>query len=67
MSQHEREKLWNIEDVSNFLGVRKRTIYRYIKQGMPHLRYGGALRFLREEIIEWGKRNRQQAQSPEEN
>lgn len=43
----------NIEQVVQFLGMPKPTIYLKCKEGLPHMKQGGRLFFFKKDIIEW--------------
>jgi len=41
------------------LGVRRSSVYEYVRTGrLPHVRVGRHLRFLREDLEEWVRRQR---------
>lgn len=48
---------WNIEDLSNYLNVKVKTIYSMVPD-IPHYRIGKLIRFKKDEIDSWleGKR-----------
>jgi excisionase family DNA binding protein len=50
----EPERLLNVKEAAQFLGVKPRTIYAWVAEGrIPYRRAGTALRFLRLELLEW--------------
>lgn len=55
------EKLIGINELSQLIGARKQTIYRWIhEQFIPHHKVGGLVRFRPSEIDAWlNKRKRQ--------
>lgn len=51
------ERLWNIKEVSDFLGLSPRTVRRLIAyQGLPCLKLGGAVRFDPASVASWARR-----------
>jgi excisionase family DNA binding protein len=50
------EGLWRIEDVAGYLHCSKRSVSRYVKDGLPHRRIGGKLLFRPEEVDAWVER-----------
>jgi excisionase family DNA binding protein len=47
------------EEVARMLGVRRSSVYEYVRTGrLPHVRVGRHLRFLREDLEEWVRRQR---------
>ena len=55
MSEH----LWTIQDVAEFLGVSKATVYRWRTYNPdrvpPALELGSSVRWVPEQVIEWAK------------
>lgn len=52
------EKLWSVEDVSEYLGVPVATIYSWRSEGVygpPGRRVGKRLRFLPDDVRHWFK------------
>jgi len=49
------QKTWlNVEELSEYIGLKKSTIYTYIsRKVIPHYKRGHIVRFLRQEIDEW--------------
>lgn len=48
------DKLLNVGDVAELLGVSKATVNKLMKDhGMPHLKVGKLVRFNREAVIAW--------------
>lgn len=48
------------EEVARILGVRRSSVYEYARTGrLPHVRVGRHVRFLREDIEEWIRQQRQ--------
>ena len=47
------DRLWTIDDVSAFLGVHRRTVYRL--PGIPRLRIGGSVRFDPSAVRAWAQ------------
>lgn len=45
-----------MKDICEKLGVGSRTIFNYIKRGMPAYKVGKAWRFDEAEIVEWIKK-----------
>ena len=43
------------DDIAQWLGTNRFSIYRYLKQGMPHYRLGVKHLFKREEVEAWMK------------
>ena len=55
----ERERYVNIQDVAEFLNVKRSTVYKWIQEGfIPHYKLKGAIRFKLSEIENWMKRRR---------
>jgi excisionase family DNA binding protein len=47
------------EEVARILGVRRSSVYEYVRTGrLPHVRVGRHVRFLREDLEEWIRRQR---------
>lgn len=47
------------EEVARMLGVRRSSVYEYVRTGrLPHVRVGRHLRFLREDLEDWIRRQR---------
>lgn len=51
------EPLWNVADVSRFLGCSERNVYQLLQAGLPRLRVKGLLRFDPEEVRQWIRAN----------
>lgn len=55
MSEH----LWTIQDVADFLGVSKATVYRWRTYNPdrlpPALELGSSVRWVPEQVMEWAK------------
>ena len=50
----DEDRLLNISELSEYLNVTKRTVYRLLEGGdLPSFRVGSHLRFKREEIDQW--------------
>lgn len=53
------EHLWTIQDVAEFLGVSKATVYRWRTYNPdrlpPALELGSSVRWVPEQVIEWAK------------
>ena len=50
------DKLINVEDVAEILGVSKATVNKMMKErGMPHLKVGKLVRFDRDDVLVWMK------------
>lgn len=48
------DSLLTIEETSEFLHVKKQTIYSYVSKGLiPHHKRAGRLYFLKDELIDW--------------
>ncbi len=48
--------LMNVEDITKYLGLSRRTIYSMIKKGkIPYIKVGGQYRFIEDEIEYWLK------------
>lgn len=51
------ERLLKVAEVALLLSLSKQTIYRMIyEKQIPHVKLRGAVRFQREEILEWLKK-----------
>ena len=47
------------DEVARMLGVRRSSVYEYVRTGrLPHVRVGRHLRFLREDLEDWIRRQR---------
>ena len=57
MSAQPHERLWVIEDVAQYLGIPRSSVYKMTsarsKNPIPHLKIGGLLRFRKPEIDQW--------------
>jgi excisionase family DNA binding protein len=54
MMNIEHEKLMTIDEVSEYLQVKKRTVYDWLKKGrIPAIKTVGQWRFRRDQIDEW--------------
>jgi excisionase family DNA binding protein len=50
------DSLLTIEETSEFLHVKKQTLYSYVSKGLiPHHKKAGRLYFLKNELIDWIK------------
>ena len=48
------EPLWTVEDAGRFLGVAAKTVRGWQLAGrLPHLKIGGTVRFVPEEVRRW--------------
>ena len=43
------------KEVAQLLNVHVGTVDRYVKRGMPHIKVAGAVRFIKEDVINWLK------------
>ena len=58
-SQTEADNPLSIDEVSEFIGKSKPTIYSYVSRNeIPHSKSGGRLYFFKSEIIEWIKQSK---------
>jgi len=56
------DSLLTIEETSEFLHVKKQTLYSYVSQGLiPHHKKAGRLYFLKDELINWIKSGNKRA------
>lgn len=52
-------RLWTVNDVAEYLGFSPNTIYRAVSEGrIPCIKVFSAVRFRREEIVEWAKKSK---------
>jgi excisionase family DNA binding protein len=51
-SESMNHHFWNIEDLSNYLNVKVKTIYSMVPD-IPHYRIGKLIRFKKDEIDSW--------------
>ena len=59
------DELWDIGRLSQYLGVKRSTLYTMIeRKEIPHYRIGKLARFRPAEIDEWLTRKRCQAETP---
>ena len=53
-TNYNEQKLLNIDELSNFLGVKKQTIYCWVSQGqIPSFKVGRLIRFDLKQIRKW--------------
>ena len=53
------EPLLRPDEVARMLGVRRSSVYEYVRTGrLPHVRVGRHVRFLREDLEDWVRRQR---------
>lgn len=58
-SQPKADNPLSIDEVSEFIGKSKPTIYGYVSRNeIPHSKSGGRLYFFKSELIEWIKQSR---------
>lgn len=43
----------NIEQIVQFLGMPKPTVYLKCKEGLPHIKQGGRLFFFKKDVVQW--------------
>jgi len=48
-------KLFKTQDVLDFAGISRGTLYNYIAQGLPYIKVGRSLRFDPESVQQWFK------------
>lgn len=48
-----RIQLLDRDDLRLMLGWSYATIWRYLKRGLPHIRYGRELFFRKDEVLSW--------------
>lgn len=46
-------EFFNISDLAVRMGVSRKTVYRWMRDGCPHLKHGGITRFVLSEVVEW--------------
>ena len=52
------EKLLSVDDICEYLGIRRDTVYKWIvAKGLPAYRLGRLWKFKKKEGDEWGERN----------
>ena len=50
----------SIDDLSEYLGVKKTTLYSFVESGdLPHYRFGRLIRFKTEEVDAWTEAHRE--------
>jgi len=50
----QEKKWWTIDDLAEYLSVKKNTVYSWIsKDKIPYFRQGGLVRFLQRDIDGW--------------
>jgi|AntAceMinimDraft_17_1070374.scaffolds.fasta_scaffold93170_2 excisionase family DNA binding protein len=49
--------LLKLEDLSKELKVHNNTIYKWLKQGLPHFKKGQVIRFNLEKVLVWLEKN----------
>lgn len=55
-SNESLDKLFSIDETSDFLHLKKQTIYSYVSRGIiPHSKRAGRLYFSKNDLIEWIK------------
>jgi excisionase family DNA binding protein len=48
------KEVLSVPEAAAFLGIRERTLRRWIvERGMPHAKVGGLLRFRKSALLEW--------------
>jgi excisionase family DNA binding protein len=48
------EKLWGLNEVGEYLGIPRSSIYKMTSAGtIPHVKLGGRVRFRRKDIDRW--------------
>lgn len=60
-SESMNHHFWNIEDLSNYLNVKVKTIYSMVPD-IPHYRIGKLIRFKKDEIDSWLESKRENDQ-----
>jgi excisionase family DNA binding protein len=51
------ERLWNMEEAMEYLGVSRSAFYRLMAiENLPSLKVGGKLRFIPEQLQAWAKK-----------
>jgi excisionase family DNA binding protein len=56
----------NIEELSEYLGIKKSTLYGMVEKGeLPHYRIGRLIRFKRDDMDSWIERHRREIVVPE--
>lgn len=52
--------LWTAQDAAEFLKVHVKTVYRFHRtRGLPCVRVGGRIRFLRSDVLRWASARRE--------
>jgi len=60
------KEFWDINDLSEFLGVKKSTLYGMVESGgVPHYKIGRLIRFKRDEMTMWMEGHRRGGVAPE--
>ena len=55
-TQAEEREVLSVPEAADFLGVKERTLRRWIvERGVPHAKIGGLIRFRRSALVEWLK------------
>jgi len=53
-----KDRLQSVDDICEYLGVSRDTVYKWIeKRGLPAYRLGRLWKFKREEVEEWVKKD----------
>jgi excisionase family DNA binding protein len=54
--------VWTMEDVRQYFKVSRTTIYEWMERdGLPHVRIGGSLRFDRQDVLTWWQSRKKSA------
>lgn len=59
MPANDLDRLWDANDVASYLHVSRSWVYQRVEAGdLPHLRFGGHLRFERDAILAYARGGR---------
>jgi excisionase family DNA binding protein len=60
-----RDKLWNAEELAEFLGVTRGHVYEMRRSSdIPHVKMGRALRFYKPDVLNWARRDSKRKRKP---
>ena len=60
------KEFFNVDELSEYLGIKKSTLYRMVENGeLPHYRIGRLIRFRRDDVDSWIERHRKEIIAPE--
>lgn len=46
-------RMLRMKDIVQLFGVSRMTVYKWMQEGMPHIRIGSLLFFEKEKVLQW--------------